>query len=98
MLESGAGVFQYARGMMHSKIVLVDDDWAMVGSANLDNRSLHLNFEVGCLLYSAERVAELARQYQRDLEASIPLDNWTFANRPFVVRLLENACRLFSPV
>jgi cardiolipin synthase len=98
MLDWGAQVFQYSRGMMHSKVLIVDDDWAMVGSANLDNRSLHLNFEAGCLLYSADLVAELARQFQRDLETSIPLDNWTFANRPFFVRLLENACRLFSPV
>lgn len=98
MLASGARVYQYARGMMHSKIVLVDDDWAMVGSANLDNRSLHLNFEANCVFYSSDLVADLARRFLQDLEQSIPLDNWTFANRPFLVRLLENACRLFSPV
>lgn len=98
MLSFGAKVYQYARGMMHAKVVIVDEDWAMVGSANLDNRSLHLNFEVACLFYSSEVVANLARQFQRDLEQSIPLDAWTFANRPFFVRLLENACRLFSPV
>lgn len=98
MLSFGAKVYQYKRGMMHAKLVLVDDDWAMVGSANLDNRSLHLNFEVCCLVYSAAVVEELAAAYLRDLEASLPLDAWAFANRPFVVRLLENACRLLSPV
>ncbi|HZU34500.1 MAG TPA: cardiolipin synthase, partial [Gemmataceae bacterium] len=46
VLEPGVKVYQYTKGMMHSKIVLVDDDWASVGTANLDNRSLHLNFEV----------------------------------------------------
>ena len=76
----------------------VDDDWAMVGSANLDNRSLHLNFEIACLLYSSELVAELARQYERDLEDSIPLDPWAFGQRSFAARLVENACRLFSPI
>jgi cardiolipin synthase len=98
MLALGAHVYQYKRGMMHAKVVLVDDDWAMVGSANLDNRSLHLNFEIACLLYSRDLVAELARQYERDLEESIPLDPWSFGQRSFAAKLVENACRLFSPV
>jgi cardiolipin synthase len=98
MLGLGARVYQYKRGMMHAKVVVVDDDWAMVGSANLDNRSLHLNFEIACLLYSPDLVAELARQYERDLEESIPLDPWAFGQRPLLMKLVENACRLFSPV
>lgn len=98
LLSFGAQVYQYSRGMMHSKIVIVDDDWAMVGSANLDNRSLHLNFEASCVLYNRDLVAELVRHYERDLEDSLRLDPWAFANRPLVIRLMENACRLFSPV
>jgi cardiolipin synthase len=99
MLAFGAHVWQYSKGMMHSKIVIVDDDWAMVGSANLDNRSLHLNFEACCLLYDADLVADLAHRFERDLENNcIPLDPWAFAQRPFLSRLLEHACRLFSPV
>ncbi len=98
MLAAGAEVYQYAKGMMHSKIVLVDTSWAMVGSANLDNRSLHLNFEVGCMLHTPELVVELERQFEEDLRQSVRLDAVTFAQRPFLVRLTENACRLFSPV
>ena len=98
MLECGAHVFQYARGMMHSKTVIVDDDWAMVGSANLDNRSLHLNFEVNCLFYAPQAAAELGEAYRRDLACSIQLDRDVFARRPVASRLVENACRLLSPV
>jgi cardiolipin synthase len=98
MLAFGAQVYQYNKGMMHAKVLIVDDDWAMVGSANLDNRSLRLNFEASCVLYSRALVEELARQYERDLADSLPLDPWAFANRPFLARLMENACRLFSPV
>src|SRR5262249_24512046 len=46
VLEAGVNAYQYTKGMMHSKVVLVDDEFATVGTANLDNRSLHLNFEV----------------------------------------------------
>jgi cardiolipin synthase len=98
MLAVGAKVYQYAKGMMHAKVVLVDDDWAMVGSANLDNRSLHLNFEAACMFYSPDLIAELDRQFTEDLRQSIQLDPVNYARRPFLGRLTENACRLFSPV
>jgi cardiolipin synthase len=84
--------------MMHSKVVLVDDDWATVGTANLDNRSLHLNFELSCVLFSPDLIGELTARFERDMEDSTPLDAETFAKRGFFVRLAENACRLFAPI
>jgi cardiolipin synthase len=84
--------------MMHAKVVLADGEWASIGTANLDNRSLHLNFEVNCLLSGTEAVAELEQAFLRDLLASIQLDRNVYAARPLPVQLLENACRLMSPV
>ena len=98
VLAAGVKVYQYTAGMMHSKVVLVDDDWASVGTANLDNRSLHLNFEVNCLLYAPQAVTELERAMRHDLSQAIRLDRAVYARRPFPCRLLENACRLMSPV
>jgi cardiolipin synthase len=98
VLAAGVKVYQYTKGMMHSKVVLVDGQWASVGTANFDNRSLHLNFEVNCLIYSGTAVAELEAAFERDLTDSIRLDRHVFARRPFACRLLENACRLMSPV
>ena len=98
VLPEGIDVYQYTKGMLHSKVVLVDDTWASVGTANFDNRSLHLNFEVNCLIYSRTAVAELEAAFERDLQDAIRLDRHVYARRPFAGRLLENACRLFSPV
>jgi cardiolipin synthase len=98
LLAFGGRVYQYAPGMMHAKVVLVDDQWAMVGSANLDNRSLHLNCEAGCILYSKRLIEEVEAQFLRDLDSSLPLDRDVFARRSRLVHLIENACRLFSPV
>lgn len=98
VLDAGVKVYQYTLGMLHSKVVLVDGEWASVGTANLDNRSLHLNFEVNCLLYSPDAAAELEQAFRRDLEQSIRLDQEVFARRPMVGRVVENACRLLSPV
>jgi cardiolipin synthase len=98
LLAAGVKVYQYARGMMHAKYVLVDGEWASVGTANVDNRSLFLNFEVNCLIYDGKVVAELEEQYVKDLEWSVRLDPAVFAARPFASRLAENAARLMSPV
>lgn len=98
MLAAGVKVYQYTKGMMHSKILLVDGKWASVGTANLDNRSLHLNFEVNCLFYSPSVIAELEDAFERDLADSIRLEKAVYARRPFAGRLVENACRLLSPI
>jgi cardiolipin synthase len=76
----------------------VDDDWASVGTANLDNRSLHLNFETNCLFYSPDTVKLLERAFLDDLSVSIRLKRKVFEQRPFPSRLVENGCRLLSPV
>jgi cardiolipin synthase len=98
MLASGVKVYQYTKGMLHSKVVLVDGEWASVGTANFDNRSLHLNFEVNSLIYSPQAVAELEAAFEHDLEDAIRLERHVYNRRPFAGRLLENACRLLSPV
>jgi len=98
LLAAGVKVYQYAAGMMHAKYVLVDGEWASIGTANFDNRSLYLNFEVNCLIYDPVAVAELEKHYLLDLENSVQLDPFVFASRPRIGKLAENACRLFSPV
>jgi cardiolipin synthase len=98
VLSAGVRVYQYTKGMMHSKLMLVDGQWASVGTANMDNRSLHLNFEVNCLIYSPTAVAELEQAFEHDLTTAIRLKPRVYAHRPFAGRLVENACRLMSPV
>jgi cardiolipin synthase len=98
LLESGVKVYMYANGFIHAKVILVDGKWASVGSANLDNRSLALNFELNVLFHTPWVVAELEKQFLHDIDESQPLDARTFAKRKWPGRLLENVCRLFSPV
>jgi cardiolipin synthase len=98
MLAAGVKVYQYARGMMHSKYVLVDGEWASVGSANTDNRSLFLNFELNCQFFDTGVTAEMEAAFLADLEWSVRIDPAVYATRPLIGRIAENACRLFSPV
>jgi len=98
VLAAGVKVYQYTKGMLHSKVMLVDGEWASVGTANLDNRSLYLNFEVNCLVYSPAAVEELEKAFRQDLADSILLDPKVYEQRPLPGRLVENASRLLSPV
>jgi cardiolipin synthase len=98
VLRAGVQVYQYAKGMMHAKEILIDDEVVSVGTANFDNRSMHLNFEVNCLIYSPQAVGLLEDLFERDFRESVQLDYRVYAARPFAGRLLENACRLLSPI
>lgn len=67
LLAAGVKVYEYGPRMMHSKALLVDDDLALIGSANFDHRSFRLNFEVQVLFRDAGIAAELATMIEHDL-------------------------------
>jgi cardiolipin synthase len=98
LLAHGVEIYLFNHGMMHAKNMMVDGELGIVGSANLDQRSLHLNFELVSVLYDAGLTAELERSYLEDLERSTLVNASQFRKRPFGTRLAENAFRLFSPI
>lgn len=98
LLRAGGKIYQYTNGFLHAKVLMIDDIWSSVGSTNFDNRSLHLNFEVTCLIESEAVQKELEEQFIRDFAVSIRLDANSYIHRPFVAKMAENACRLLSPV
>lgn len=98
LLEAGMKIYQYRRGMLHAKVFSMDRRWGLVGSANLDNRSLHLSFEAGVVLHSEALVADLDEHFLQDLDDAARVEPAEFAGRPFRTRLAENAARLLSPL
>lgn len=97
-LSCGVHIYEYTKGMMHAKVMMADGAWGSVGSANLDVRSIRLNFEINSHILSAEKVAELETQFEKDLRQSRPVSLWEFRRRPLYAQLVENLCRLFSPL
>ena len=59
LAAEGCTIVRFTGGMVHAKIVVVDDDAAMVGSVNIDPRSLFLNFEANCLFYGPQAVLQV---------------------------------------
>ncbi|MED4227368.1 cardiolipin synthase [Neobacillus cucumis] len=98
LLEAGVKVFEYQRGFMHSKIVIVDNELASIGTSNMDMRSFHLNFEVNAFLYKTVSTEKLVEEYNNDLQYAKQLDLETFQQRHIGFRILESTARLLSPL
>ncbi|HEY4988810.1 MAG TPA: cardiolipin synthase [Opitutaceae bacterium] len=98
LLAAGVRIFEYSAGINHAKVMLADDRWAMIGSANLDYRSMRLNFELNLLAYSVERNRELSAILEHDFRLSQEIDPQVFAKRPFRRKFAEAALRPLSPM
>ncbi len=98
LLTVGVQILEYTPRFLHAKTCLVDDDLSIIGSANLDNRSFRLNFEVVAAVYGTETNAELARAFERDLEGARPVKNKELRREPFLRRAAEAVARLLSPM
>jgi cardiolipin synthase len=96
LLAAGARVHVYGPPMIHAKTMVVDDDLAVVGTANFDARSFHLNFEVVVALYGGPPVAELARIFEGDRAKATRLAARE-RRGPLHRRLLASLARLLAP-
>ena len=94
LIEAGIRIYQYERGFVHAKTMVVDDWVGCVGSANMDLRSFHLNFELNAFVYGCDFVNELAAQFEHDLESASEMRKLP---RGWKV-MLGNIARLFSPL
>ncbi|MBW2464084.1 MAG: cardiolipin synthase, partial [Deltaproteobacteria bacterium] len=98
LLNNGVRIFEYGPPVLHSKTLVVDDDLAIIGTANTDNRSFRLNFEVVVANYDAEICDGLATAFDVDLECATEVTLAMLQEAPFMRRLVASAARLFSPV
>lgn len=98
LLEAGVKIYRYKNGFIHSKIMIVDRLAATVGTANLDIRSMEINFEVNAFLYDIDVIVRLEEDFIQDLEESIMYELESFKGRKLQYRFLEAMGRLVSPL
>ncbi len=98
LMRYGIRVFEYSKAINHSKAILIDDDWLMVGSANSDNRSMRLNFELNLLVQSRAQALDLEAMLAKDFVDSREIAPGDFTRRPLRQRLLEAAFRPLAPL
>jgi len=98
LLSYGVKLYEYEVGTHHAKLALIDTAWASVGSANLDVRSLRLNFELNVVVHSESVVTELEKTLLEDFALSKAVNIESVQARSTKTRLIENICRLMGPV
>ena len=98
LLAAGVKIYEYEPRFIHAKTMVVDDDLAIVATANLDNRSFRLNFELAALVYGGALTDQLARAFVDDLAAARPVSAADLARQSFRRRLGQASARLLSPL
>ncbi len=98
LLPWGVEFFALEKPMVHAKTLVVDEDIAVVGSANMDNRSFRLNFEVAVVLYGDAPATVLAERFADDVSRAVRITHRSPAEVTFRRRLFESGARLFSPL
>ena len=98
LMKAGVKIAFYTPGFLHSKLLLVDDDLAVVGSANMDFRSFEHNFEVNAFVYDRDFNARLSAIYEADLRRCRMLAPGEWFNRPRSQRWAESFMRIFAPL
>lgn len=96
--QAGIHVYRYRQGFMHQKAFLVDDQLAGVGTVNLDNRSLRINFELMGLFADDQSVIAIENMLKTDIAASKKIDLSSFQKRHYLFRLLVRSAKLFAPI
>lgn len=94
---AGVKISLYQPGMCHAKILLVDEETGLFGSANMDLRSLFVNFEIGAVTYSPTEAAALAREMQAIFSTSKPMPEPRHERR-LMPKIGEEIARLLAPL
>lgn len=98
MLEAGVEIYEYQPTMYHTKLLIIDDRWTSIGSANMDDRSFKLNDEANVNVLDRDFGITEAKVYDEDLKAAKQYRYEDWKHRSFGARLSEGLADLFSPL
>ena len=96
--KTGARFFRYTDGFLHQKVMLVDDRAATVGTANFDNRSFRLNFEITAVVADTEFAGEIEKIFEDDFARSYEMHMADLDKKSFWFKLATRLARLTAPV
>lgn len=98
LLPWNIAVYHYEKGFLHQKVILIDDMLSSVGTANFDNRSFRLNFEITLLVSDRDFASSVEKMLEDDFTHSRPLSLADFNDRSFLFRLAVQSARLCAPI
>lgn len=98
MLDAGVKIYQYDRGFVHAKTMVVDLWVGTIGSANMDMRSFHLNYELNAFVFGATFCNALSEQFEHDMQHAQQLDPQVEKQTRLPTRMLRASARMLSPL
>ena len=98
LLMSGVRIFEYTPGFVHAKVFSSDGEKAVVGSINLDYRSLYLHFECAAYLYRNEAVSQVEEDFRRTLSQCQEVTVEDQMHYPLTEKIAGSVLRLFAPL
>lgn len=98
LLEAGVKIYEYRPGFLHAKSFVCDDEIGVVGTINLDYRSLYLHFENGVWLYKNSAIEAIKEDFDETLVYCEPITLEFCRSRSVLVRGMQNILRLFAPL
>ncbi|MFA7589512.1 MAG: phospholipase D-like domain-containing protein, partial [Acholeplasmataceae bacterium] len=96
LIESGVEIYRYQPGFIHAKMTIVDEEKALIGSTNLDFRSLYLHFENSIYMENDPSIAEMVAFFEKTVSNSV-LDS-ELKRRNIFYRIIQALLRGFSPL
>lgn len=95
---AGVSFYRYDDGFLHEKVMLIDDNIATIGTANFDNRSFRLNFEITAVVVDGELANNVEQMFENDFLSSRLMLRDEYDNKPFWFKLAVRTARLTAPV
>ena len=96
--ETGVKFYRYRDGFLHQKVMLIDNNFATVGTANFDNRSFRLNFEITAGIADHDFAGEIEQMFENDFTNSRLMEAREFDAKPWWFQFAVKLARLTAPV
>ena len=96
--KAGVKIYEYTPGFVHAKVFVSDDVKAVVGTINLDYRSLYHHFECATYMYKTDCIADIEKDYQKTLEACRTVTDESIQNEKFSYKLMGSLAKMISPL
>lgn len=98
LIRAGVKIYEYRPGFVHAKMVVSDDDVAVVGTINMDFRSFYLHFECGTVFYSGNIPLQVRADIEQCIECSREIDEEWIRRMPWPASIAASILRMFSPL
>ena len=96
LLRGGVEIYELEREILHAKVMLIDGERTVIGSANLDQRSFHRNFEINCLVDNVQFGGQIRALLLKEIDGSSPVELDVHERRGLLIRIMERVVNLFG--